>query len=107
MPVASYFRVVGRPKGVIFFSISDCGFSILRVLAHSLSTKKMPNWPRSLGRVKLTSAVPPSYFIYAGQQVLLKNAPTGNDDWKSIASQEISSSPFWTSRQCCTATAVV
>ena len=36
--------------------------------------KKTQNKPRLLGRVKLTSAVPPSNFIYAGQQVLLRES---------------------------------
>ncbi len=42
----------------------------LRVLAHALSAKNSPNRPQLLGRVKLTSAFPQSYYIYAGQQVL-------------------------------------
>ncbi len=43
----------------------------LRVLKHSLSGKHLPNRPRLLGPVKLTSAFPPNYIIYAGQQALL------------------------------------
>ncbi len=43
----------------------------LRVLKHSLSAKNPPNRPPLLGPVKLTSAFPPNYFIYADQQVLL------------------------------------
>ncbi len=78
----------------------------LRVLAHSLSAKNPPNWPLLLGHIKLTTAVP-RVILFMQASKYQEKAPTWNEDWKSIASQEIYPSPFWTSQQYCTATAVV
>ncbi len=79
----------------------------LRVLKHSLSAKNPPNRPRLLGPIKLTSALPPNYFIYAGQQVLLGESTYREWRLEVDCISRNTPSPFWTSWQYCTATAVV
>ncbi len=57
-------KSVKKPKQKKTQQSFDCLHTIM-------STKNPPNRPRLLGPVKLTSAFPPNYIIYAGQQVLL------------------------------------